>query len=39
MLHVYFMIKDIETFRVSINGMCKDWSFYQTKIKYPELLI
>ena len=29
--------KGYRNFRVSINGMCKDWSFYQTKIKYPEL--
>lgn len=24
-------------FKVSINGMCKDWSFYQARIRYPEL--
>ena len=29
--------KGYRNFRVSINGMCKDWSSYQTKIKYPEL--
>ena len=25
--------KGYRNFRVSINGMCKDWSFYQTKNK------
>lgn len=24
-------------FKVSINGMCDDWSFYNAHIKYPEL--
>lgn len=29
--------KGYHNFKVSINGMCKDWSFYHSKIKYPEL--
>ena len=29
--------KGYRNFRVSINGMCKDWSFYQSRIKYPEI--
>ena len=29
--------RGIRGFKVSINGMCKDWSWYQKKIKYPEI--
>lgn len=29
--------RGVRNFVVSINGMCKDWSFYQDRIKYPEI--
>lgn len=29
--------KGIRGFKVSINGQCSNWSFYQNKIKYPEI--
>lgn len=29
--------RGIRGFKVSINGECKDWSWYQKKIKYPEV--
>lgn len=29
--------KGIEGFKVSINGMCSNWSYYEQKIKYPDL--
>ena len=29
--------KGYRGFKISINGMCKDWSFYQARIKYPDL--
>lgn len=29
--------RGVRGFIVSINGMCKDWSWYQQRIKYPEI--
>lgn len=29
--------KGYRNFKISINGMCKDWSFYQGRIKYAEI--
>lgn len=29
--------RGIRNFKVSINGSCKDWSWYQQRIKYPEM--
>lgn len=29
--------RGIRGFKVSINGACSDWAFYQSKIKYPQL--
>lgn len=29
--------KGYRNFKISINGLCKDWSFYQRRIKYPEI--
>lgn len=29
--------RGVRGFKVSINGTCKDWSWYQQKIKYPEI--
>lgn len=29
--------KGYRNFNISINGMCKDWRFYQERIKYPEI--
>lgn len=29
--------RGIKGFKVSINGSCKDWSWYQKRIKYPEI--
>lgn len=29
--------RGVRGFKVSINGSCKDWSWYQQRIKYPEL--
>lgn len=29
--------RGIDNFVVSINGMCSNWDFYETKIKYPEI--
>ncbi len=29
--------RGVKNFKVSINGSCKDWSWYQQKIKYPEI--
>lgn len=26
-----------KNFKVSLNGMCKNWDWYQAKIKYPEI--
>jgi len=29
--------RGVRGFKVSINGACKDWSWYQQRIKYPEI--
>ena len=29
--------RGVKDFRISINGACKDWSWYQRRIKYPEI--
>lgn len=29
--------RGIREFKISINGFCDDWKFYQNKIKYPEI--
>jgi glycosyltransferase involved in cell wall biosynthesis len=29
--------RGVRGFKVSINGACKDWSWYQRRIKYPEI--
>lgn len=29
--------RGIKDFRISINGACKDWSWYQQRIKYPSI--
>ena len=29
--------RGVRGFKVSFNGMCKDWSWYQQRIKYPEI--
>ena len=29
--------RGVRGFKVSINGSCKDWSWYQQRIKYPEV--
>ena len=29
--------RGVRGFKVSIAGMCKDWSWYQQRIKYPEI--
>ena len=29
--------RGVRGFKVAINGVCKDWSWYQNKIRYPEV--